>query len=81
VQFATSSKDIALTDSRFEKVKTVKKYHENNLWKFTSGDEAIYEDALALLKIVKATYPDAFLIAFSNDKKIPVSEARDLLKK
>lgn len=81
VQFMTSSKDIALTDKQFASMHVVKKYYEKNLWKFTSGDEAVYEDALSLLRSVKAKYPDAFLIAYKDDQKIPVSEARELLKK
>lgn len=81
VQFMTSSKDIPLTDSQFASLQNVKKFFENNLWKFTSGDEAVYEDALVILRAVKAKYSDAFLIAFKNDQKIPLSEARELLKK
>ncbi|MDR2979086.1 MAG: N-acetylmuramoyl-L-alanine amidase [Bacteroidales bacterium] len=81
IQFMTSSKDIPITDKQFSNMKTVKKYHENNLWKFTSGDEAVYEDAMTLLKTVKANYPDAFLVAYKNGKKISVTEARELLKK
>lgn len=81
VQFLSSPKKIALTDSKFRNIPEVNCYFENSLWKYTAGDEPTQAEASAILKEVKKLYPDAFLIAFQGDKKITIAEANALVKK
>jgi len=81
VQFLASPDKISDNDKRLKAVSNVGCYHENGLWKYTSGSERTYEAAAEILAQVKKTYSDAFMIAFDGDKKISVSEARTLLKK
>lgn len=76
VQFCALPDNIAVTDKRFAGLKNVGKYKENNMWKYTAGNEKTYAGAQNVLKEVKAKYPDAFIVAFKNGEKIPVSEAR-----
>ena len=81
VQFLASPDKIAANDSRLQGVPNVGCYQENGLWKYTSGNESTYEAASEILTQVKKTHGDAFMVAFDGDKKISVSEARQLLKK
>ena len=81
VQFYSSPNDISTAHKRFQSLQDVKKYHENNLWKYTCGNVQTYEEIQVLLKKIKSSYPDAFIIAFKGDTKIPVAEARALIKK
>lgn len=81
VQFLASPEKIALTDKRFKEIPNVGRYFENNTWKYTSGDALSLSDANQILSEVKKKYSDAFIIAFQGDKKIPVKEAVQLLKK
>lgn len=81
VQFFATPENISVTDKKFRSLPQVKKYFENNLWKYTSGDEFSFEAIQAVLTTVRKQYPDAFVIAFRNDEKIPVSKARELSKK
>ena len=81
VQFLASPSKIAANDSRLQGVPNVSCYQENGLWKYTSGNESTYEAAAEILSQVKKKHGDAFMIAFDGDKKISVSEARQLLKK
>ena len=81
VQFYSSPNDISTAHKRFQSQQEVKKYHENNLWKYTCGNVQTYEEVQVLLKKVKSSYPDAFIVAFKGNAKIPVSEARELIKK
>lgn len=81
VQFFATPENIPVTDKKFKSLPQVKKYFENNLWKYTSGDEFSFEAIQAVLTTVRKQYPDAFVIAFRNDEKIPVSKARELSKK
>ena len=81
VQFLASPDKIATNDRRLQGVPNVSCYQENGLWKYTSGNESTYEAAAEILAQVKKTHGDAFMVAFDGDKKISVSEARQLLKK
>ena len=82
VQIAAIPEDIPTTDSRFGKVKEVRKFKEGKFWKYTSGNATTLQEAQEILKSVKSNgYPDAFIIAFEGETKIPVSEAVEKLKK
>lgn len=76
VQFLAIPQNLSLSDSRFKEIPDVSKYFENNTWKYTAGNKTKWEDATELLKKIKKQYPDAFIIAFKNGQKIPISEAR-----
>ena len=80
VQIAATPENIAITDSRFSMVKDVRKFHEGKFWKYTCGNTTTLEEAQTLLKSVKTHFPDAFVIAFDGETKIPVSEAVNRMK-
>ncbi len=65
-------------DPKYAGLKNVDKYFEGNLWKYTVGSEKKFADIQAVLKTTKEKFPDAFVIAFKDGKKIPVPEARKL---
>ena len=65
-------------DPKFAGLKDVGNYFEGNLWKYTVGSEKKFADIQTVLKTAKEKFPDAFIIAFKDGKKIPVSEARKL---
>ena len=65
-------------DPKFAGLKNVDKYFEGNLWKYTYGSAKKFADIQDALKKAKEKFPDAFVIAFKDGKKIPVSEARKL---
>ncbi|MBR6064166.1 MAG: N-acetylmuramoyl-L-alanine amidase [Bacteroidales bacterium] len=81
VQIAATPENIAITDSRFSMVKDVRKFHEGKFWKYTCGNTTTLEEAQTLLKSVKTYFPDAFVIAFDGETKIPVSEAVNRINK
>ena len=81
VQFMALPEKISLSDKRFKSIPKVDCYFEGNLWKYTSGSESNLQSAKEILKEVQVKYPDAFIIAFKGEQKIPVSEAVKLQKK
>ncbi len=81
VQIAAIPENVSVTDSRFNKVKDVRKFQEGKFWKYTSGNATTLEEAQEILKAVKPYFTDAFIIAFDGEKKIPVSEAVERVKK
>ena len=80
VQFMALPEKISLNDRRFNGLSKVNRYHEGGLWKYTSGSEIDLQSAKKILAEVKKKYPDAFIIAFQGETKIPVSEAVKLVK-
>ncbi|MCL2245798.1 MAG: N-acetylmuramoyl-L-alanine amidase [Lentimicrobiaceae bacterium] len=80
IQFFTSKDNIGTANKKFSSLSDVKKYHENGVWKYTSGDFKTLEEVQPMLKEVKKHYADAFIIAFHNERKIPITEALELLK-
>ena len=81
VQFYISSTKMPVNHKKFSDISDVDVYYENNLWKYTSGAETEYEKATQRLTEVKNKFSDAFIIAYSNGEKIPLSEALRLIKK
>ena len=81
IQIAAVPENIPITDSRFSKVKDVRKFHEGKFWKYTCGNATTLEEAQMLLKSVKTHFADAFIIAFDGETKIPVSEAVNRINK
>ncbi|MBO4231628.1 MAG: N-acetylmuramoyl-L-alanine amidase [Bacteroidales bacterium] len=79
VQIYASPEEIPFTDPKFKNVADLKKYSENNWWKYTSGDAKTFEEAKVLLKELKENgFPDAFIVSFKNEVKITNDEARKL---
>ena len=80
VQFMALPEKISLNDKRFNSIPNVNRYYEGGLWKYTAGNETNLPSAKDVLAEVKKKYPDAFIIAFQGETKIPVSEAVKLAK-
>ena len=80
VQFMALPEKISLNDKRFNGLPAVNRYNEGGLWKYTAGSESDLQSAKNILTEVKKKYPDAFVIAFKGETKIPVSEAVKLAK-
>ena len=80
VQFMALPEKISLNDKRFNGLPNVSRYYEGGLWKYTAGNETNLQSAKGILTEVKKQFPDAFIIAFQGETKIPVSEAVKLTK-
>jgi len=79
IQFFSSKENLNTTNKKFSSLSDVKKYNENGVWKYTSGDYKTLDEAQKVLKDVKKQFADAFIIAFNNEQKIPVSDAQRII--
>lgn len=75
VQILTSSRQLHINSSHFKGLKNVESFKENNIYKYTYGNTSDYKKAIEIKKEIKEQFPDAFIVAFRNDTKIPLSEA------
>ena len=83
VQFATSSVKKDINSSQFKGLENVDFYFDNGLYKYTIGNVKELEEAKKILnKIKEKGFKDAFIVAFSDGKRIKsISEALNLQKK
>ena len=79
VQFLLSPKEIALNDNRFKGIEQLWMYKDGNYFKYTAGSSADFDSIMKIREKMLHKYPDAFVVAFKNDKRISVNEARKLL--
>lgn len=80
IQIKTSSKKIELIPQNFKSYQNVDVYLHDGIYKYTVGNETDYDKIVALHKKVKSDYPDSFIIAFKNGKRISLDEARKEIK-
>ncbi|MFH0895248.1 MAG: N-acetylmuramoyl-L-alanine amidase [Bacteroidota bacterium] len=80
IQIKTSETKISLTSKSFSGLKNVYEYNDKGKFKYTAGEYKSLKEANAYLKELKGKgYPDAFVVAFNNDKRISIEEAKKLL--
>jgi len=81
VQFTASSTNKPLNSPEFSKLKDVKVYQMNSLYRYTSGDFKTLEEAAEWQSQVQSKgFKDAFVVAFYNEERISPQEAIKLIK-
>ena len=75
VQIFSTPKQLKADDARLKHYKAVSYYREGNMYKYTAGSSANYHEISALRKRLAAEYPDAFVVAFKNGKKVNTNDA------
>ena len=75
VQILTSSSKLKTTDSRLKGQKDVAYYEEGGLYKYTVGSSENYNEIYQLRKTLAASFPQCFIIAFKDGKRVDVQQA------
>ena len=79
VQFASSTNKVNASKA-YPNVNEVESYYYSGAYRYTSGCFTDYNEALKRLReIKKLGYDDAFMVAFANDERISVNEAKQQL--
>jgi len=82
IQVANSSKKIPLNVAKFKELKNVEEFEENKAYKYLTGNFKTMEDAFEeQRRLRKLGFEDAFTVAFQNNKKISIKEAKDIIEK
>jgi N-acetylmuramoyl-L-alanine amidase len=82
IQVATSAKQLPKDAKIFSQFKNVKMYQHGGLYKYTVGGFPDLVKAQQMLDEVKRRgFPDAFVVIFRNNERIPQTEADQILKK
>ena len=81
VQILTSKVKLKSNSPKFKGINGVEMYFENGMYKYTAGKQYSIETANLLCESVKNVgFPDAFVVAFNNGKRISFKEAVTILK-
>ncbi len=81
IQLMASSKKIELMPANFNGLDEVKEYEVQGLYKYTVGEVTDYKKAVSLQRAVREkAFPGAFIIAFHQGKRIPISQALEITK-
>lgn len=79
IQFFANQVMVELSDPRFEGLPNLEIYEQSGLYKYTSGHFSTFEEARSRVSAIKAKgFTDAFVVAFSEGKRISVKSAREL---
>lgn len=82
VQFYSSGEKLSLNNPKFKGLADVWEYEDKGKYKYTSGKTTDFSEAGKLQSTVrKAGFADAFIVAFRNDERISIEDARKLLNK
>jgi N-acetylmuramoyl-L-alanine amidase len=75
VQLAASRKPIPLDSKFFRGLTQVEEHVVSNRYKYTTGIATDYAEAQQIKNEIKKDFPDAFIVAFENNKPISVKKA------
>lgn len=74
IQILSSSNILKPNDKHFKGLNGCERYDENGLHKYTYGASNNYNEIYRLRKQIVEQFPDCFIIAFKNGKKMDVNE-------
>ena len=82
VQFASYKKERSLDFRKFRGLSDIKMYKQDGQFKYTTGNFTKFSDASELKsEMRKKGYKDAFIVAFLNEEKISLKEAKAVSEK
>ncbi len=81
VQLFASKEKLKGNDRRLKGLTPVDCYQENGHYKYTYGESADYNEISRVRKSIAKKFPDTFIVAFLDGKRIDTNEARRLSKK
>ena len=78
VQILASSSKIKTGDARLKGLKNTEYYQEGGLYKYTVGSSEDFNEMNRLRREIAQKFPEAFIVAFKDGKRINVNEARKM---
>lgn len=80
IQILASGKLLADNDPEFKKLNDISYYQDNRMYKYTYGSFDTEKEAVQERKRISKLFPDAFVVAIQDGKRIDMSEARKKAK-
>jgi len=82
VQITSSSKQKATDNRKFKGLEDIREYKHNGLFKYTCGNFTSFDEASNYLSKLRSNkkYKDAFIVAFKDENRISLEEAKSQTK-
>ncbi|MFC0876327.1 hypothetical protein ACE01N_07015 [Saccharicrinis sp. FJH2] len=80
IQFVMSDKELSMNDPGLAGIPDVSYYMDGSFYKYTAGNARDFNAAKQILNDLLVRYPEAFIIAFNNNERIPVLEAKKIVR-
>ncbi|MFB6342161.1 hypothetical protein ACE1ET_10570 [Saccharicrinis sp. FJH62] len=80
IQFVMSNKELSMNDPGLAGIPDVSYYMDGSFYKYTAGNARDFNAAKQILNDLLVRYPEAFIIAFNNNERIPVLEAKKIVR-
>lgn len=81
IQVAASAKRIEIKPGNFRNLKDISEIPDGSRYRYTSGIFFEYDKAVIYRNQLESVYPDAFVIAVRDNKKLPLQEVLDKTRK
>ena len=75
MQILASSKQLRPDNERLKGAVELSSYEENGMYKYTCGASTDYSVIYQLRKTLLSKFPEAFIVAFRQEKRMNVNEA------
>lgn len=75
IQIASSPNKLAPTPANFKGLKNVEREFLNGRYKYYAGSSDSFETIVEMQNAVRRKFPDAFVVALKDNKRIPIKEA------
>jgi N-acetylmuramoyl-L-alanine amidase len=75
IQILASSKLLPTTSPEFKNLDGISIIKAGNIYKYTVGNKDSYEEIQQMIKSIKNTFPESFVIAVMNGVQIPLDKA------
>ena len=76
VQLFATRRILRPGSTQFQGEEDIDYYQEDGFFKYTKGEAQTYKDISPVLKKLKSKFPEAYIIAIKNGKKISVADAK-----
>lgn len=80
VQLLISRQRLSLDDKQFKGLNQIDYYQDDKWFKYTYGHFATEKEAIEAKNQLRNNFPDAFVVAVKDGKRIDINQARKLLK-
>lgn len=81
IQVAASAKRMEIKPGNFRNLKDISEIPDGSRYRYTSGIFFEYDKAVIYRNQLESVYPDAFVIAVRDNKKLPLQEVLDKTRK
>jgi len=80
IQIAASKKPLDIKNQKYEQLSNIEVVYEGGFFKYLTGHTKYWSDITSVFKVLKKKGFNGFIVAYLNDQRIGLQEARDMAR-